>query len=135
MAPEQLRGGAVDHRADLWALGVVLYQALTGRLPFEADHQAAVMAAILNTDAPGVGATRPDTPPALRQIVSRLLKKDPGARYGSALEVRQELETCRQQLTAPVRPEATNAVWQALWRPRVAGAAGATLLAAVAVGG
>jgi hypothetical protein len=93
------------------------------------------MAAILDKEAPWVGALRPDTPPALQQIVSRLLQKDPGARYGSALELRQALEACRQQPTTfPVKSLATT-VWQTLRQPRVAGTAAATLLTAVAAGG
>ena len=134
MAPEQLRGGNVDKRADLWALGVVLYQLLTGRLPFRADHDVAVVSAILNDEPPSVADARPDTPPTLQQIVARLLQKDPAARYGSALDLRRDLAECRERLTAPQATLAGASPWLVLRRPRVAVPVVVALLA-IAAGG
>ncbi len=75
MPPEQLQGDEVDRRADLWSVGVVLYEMLTGRLPFTADHPPAVMYAILNTEPEPLAEMRADVPPELAQAVAKCLCK------------------------------------------------------------
>jgi eukaryotic-like serine/threonine-protein kinase len=85
MAPEQARGaGGVDHRADLYALGVVAYEALTGAHPFAARSPAAMVAAHLAEIPPPLHDQRPDLPPALASLVAELLAKEPAARPQSA---------------------------------------------------
>src|SRR5579859_364154 len=91
LAPEQARGQVVDARADLYALGVVLYEALTGRLPFTGDDPLAVIAQHLSTPPTPPRELRPDLPPALEAIILRLLAKDPDERYASAREVKEAL--------------------------------------------
>ena len=93
MAPEQAVGdAATDHRADLYALGVVAYEALAGAHPFGARTPQALVAAHL-TEAPApLGARRTDTPPALAALVMRLLAKDPAARPQSADAVLRALD-------------------------------------------
>jgi tetratricopeptide (TPR) repeat protein len=84
MAPEQVRGGAVDRRTDVWALAVVLFEALTGRRPFDADDRQGIRRAILE-DAPGdPRRDRPEIPPSLARVVARALEKDPARRYDTA---------------------------------------------------
>src|SRR2546423_10219527 len=84
MAPEQVRGGNVDGRADLWALGVVLYEMLTGRKPFDGDEEVAIAHAILH-DEPELPSThRGGVSAALQELVLRLLQKDPASRHDSA---------------------------------------------------
>ena len=100
MAPEQASGGAVDGRADLWALGVLIYEMLTGTTPFERATPAATMGAILSVDSPPVEGLRPDTPPELSRLVSRLLARDPSERPGTAAEV--------ASLLAPLDPTSTG---------------------------
>ncbi len=87
MSPEQLLADEVDYRSDLWSLGVVLYEMLTRELPFRRDREAAVLYEILNKEPPSIEIHRPDAPAALRDLVMRLLHKDPSMRPASAAEV------------------------------------------------
>jgi serine/threonine protein kinase len=93
MAPEQVRGQAVDARADLFALGAVLYEMLAGRRAFEADSAADTMSAILREDPPELGRSVSDVPPALDRIVRRCLEKHPSARFQSAADLAFALES------------------------------------------
>jgi serine/threonine protein kinase len=89
MAPEILRGDAVDHRSDLWALGVVLYEAVSGRLPFEGRTGFEISSAILREIPNSLG---PPVPPGLWAIIQRCLTKEPIQRYQRASEVQAALE-------------------------------------------
>ena len=90
MAPEQVRGGAVDERADLWALGVMLYEMLAGRRPFAGESDVAVAHAILH-ETPAPPSRRRNVSPALSDLVLRLLVRDPDHRMPSAEAVAAEL--------------------------------------------
>jgi serine/threonine protein kinase len=91
MSPEQVRGQRVDGRADLWALGVVLYEMLTGRKPFGGDEDVAVVQAILH-DEPDLPSThRIEISAALEGLVLRLLQKDPAKRYATAAALLRDL--------------------------------------------
>jgi serine/threonine protein kinase len=92
MSPEQLIGGGVDRRSDVFALGSVLYEATTGQKPFQGEHDPQVMAAIImgNFDPPT--AIVPGYPLALERIVLRAMATEPEARYATALQLRQALE-------------------------------------------
>jgi non-specific serine/threonine protein kinase len=92
LAPEQARGQAVDARADLYALGVMLYEALTGRLPFTGDDPVEVIAQHLSAQPTPPRDLRPDLPPALEAIILKLLAKDPAQRFASARETRIALD-------------------------------------------
>ncbi|HET7604181.1 MAG TPA: serine/threonine-protein kinase [Gemmatimonadales bacterium] len=94
MAPEQALGAPVDARADLWALGVVLFEMLAGRRPFEGDDITAVASALAHQPVPNLTDLSPEVSPRLAIIVERLLQRDPVARYESADEVVGELESC-----------------------------------------
>lgn len=87
LAPEQLRGARVDHRADLWALGVTLHEMVTGRRPFEGTSYAAILHAVLSLHAPSLRRGAQELPPALDGLCQHLLAKDPDARPESAGEV------------------------------------------------
>lgn len=97
MAPEQIQGGDVDARSDIFSLGVVLFEMLTGRTPFRGEHEAAMMYSILNEEPDSPLTIRPDLPPEVAHIVSNALEKDPGDRYQSAGEMVRELRRLLKQ--------------------------------------
>ncbi len=91
MSPEQARGLAVDARTDLFAVGTIMYQSLTGRLPFTGNSFNALLFAIAEEAAPPVSSLRASVDPRLAAIVERAMAKDPNARFSSADEMRAAL--------------------------------------------
>ncbi len=91
LAPEQLRGDRADHRADLWALGVTLYEMLTGRLPFEGASHAAMIYSVLHATPVPPSTLVPDLPNTVGTLLAHLLAKDPDQRPDSADLVEQAL--------------------------------------------
>jgi Tol biopolymer transport system component len=87
MAPEQVRGLPVDQRADLFALGAILYELLSGRRAFSRDTAPETMTAILNEDPPDLSAAAPAVPPDLARIVNRCLEKRPSDRFQTASDL------------------------------------------------
>lgn len=91
MAPEQILGEAVSAAADLWALGVTLYEMVAGRRPFQGEYEPAVMYEILNEEPPSLRSLNPAVPPGLERLLEALLEKNAGRRLGSAAELITEL--------------------------------------------
>jgi DNA-binding response OmpR family regulator len=91
MAPEQLVGGDLDARTDLYAVGLVLFECLSGRLPYEASSPMAIIAAIVDNSVPDVSTLASDVPPALGAVISRLLQREPEKRFASARELAEAL--------------------------------------------
>jgi serine/threonine-protein kinase len=84
MAPEMVQGAEADARADIYALGVVLYQMLTGRAPFRAETPLALLHAHVHTPPPAPRTVVPGLPPAVDQVLLRALAKEPAARFQTA---------------------------------------------------
>jgi formylglycine-generating enzyme required for sulfatase activity/dienelactone hydrolase/predicted Ser/Thr protein kinase len=101
MSPEQARAEDVDERTDIWAFGVVLYEMLAGRLPFQGPNTLAVMDAVRSTDPPPIRTLRPDVPPDIEQLVSRTLVKARSARTVSAADLVAGISACRSRLSGP----------------------------------
>ena len=99
ISPEQLEGGAGDARSDVFALGIVLYELVTGTNPFQGPTPASTAARILTLEPPAPSRVNPISPPALDAIVARCLRKDPAARYASAADVLADLERSRPRWT------------------------------------
>jgi eukaryotic-like serine/threonine-protein kinase len=117
MAPEQVRGEKVDARVDLWALGVLLYEMLTGRRPFEGAHEIAIAHAIVHSDLVPPSAHRPEIWPELDALIMGLLTREPGGRPASAEAV----------VTALAALESGSAHRRVRWQPRVTRPAARTL--------
>ena len=130
MSPEQVRGTRVDHRTDIFALGAVLFEMLTGRRAFQRDTSAETMTAILKDDVPEIASTGRHVPPPIDRIVRRCLEKNPDERLQAARDVAIALEAVSGTDVTPL-PEALAAPHTS-WRRRAIGAA--LVIAGVGVG-
>ncbi|CAN5467483.1 hypothetical protein BH23BAC3_BH23BAC3_30570 [soil metagenome] len=92
MSPEQIRGEILDSRSDIWSFGIVLYQMVSGRLPFGGDYEHSIMYSIINTDPPPIEIANEDIPPGLEKIINRCISKDPVGRYQSSTELLTDLK-------------------------------------------
>jgi serine/threonine-protein kinase len=102
MSPEQLAGKKIDGRSDLFSLGVMLFQLVSGKLPFEGDSMAQLMFRIANEAHPNIRDIRPDVPDGLSAIIDRALAKDVEARYQSGNDMAADLRTCAGSLTQSI---------------------------------
>ncbi|MBN9119958.1 MAG: serine/threonine protein kinase [Planctomycetes bacterium] len=100
MPPEQARGEPVDHRADLYSLGVTLYRMATGQVPFRGDNPYAVVIAVTTETPPSVRALAPDLPSELLDLIERLMRKNADERPGSAAEVAVGAAAIERRVTA-----------------------------------
>jgi serine/threonine protein kinase len=100
MSPEQVVGKRAEPRSDIFSLGVILYEMVTGKPPFAGDDVSAIMFQILNFVPPPPSSVNLDAPEMLDFIVAKALAKSPGDRYASAREMASDLRECRQQVPA-----------------------------------
>lgn len=98
MSPEQLAGKKVDGRSDLFSLGVMFYQMLTGSLPFKAESMASLMFKITNEEAPDITLLNPDIPDCLVEIINKTLVKNADQRYQTGTDMANELKLCQANL-------------------------------------
>ena len=132
MSPEQARGKSTDQRTDIWAVGCILYEMLTGKCAFSGETSTDILASILKTD-PDWQKLPPETNASVRSIIERCLKKSADERYQSAEELLAELRECRQSLMAPApKPIDTKAITALLHKPKIAAAVLLVLLMVIA---
>ena len=106
MAPEQVEGKLADARTDLWALGAILYEMLTGKRAFEGTSAASLIGHIMQAEPPALATLQPLTPPAVDRLVRRCLRKDPDERWDTAHDVAGELRWLREadDAATPAQP-------------------------------
>jgi eukaryotic-like serine/threonine-protein kinase len=131
MSPEQVRGGKIDGRSDLFSLGVVLYEALTGRKPFQAETLPAVLNSIINVTPPPPREIDPAIPAALSNIVMRAMARKPEERYARGKEMASELRRFLSADAVAAAPGAPAARPKTTW---IAVAAVGTLVAMLTLG-
>src|ERR1051326_246437 len=97
MSPEQVQGQDTDHRSDIFSYGVLLYELMTGQLPFKGVHETALAYEIVNVDPPPMSSVRPEIDPALDSIVGECLAKEPSERSQSVAEVGKDLRHYKRE--------------------------------------
>jgi serine/threonine protein kinase/tetratricopeptide (TPR) repeat protein len=131
MAPEQVSGRGIDHRSDLFSLGIVLYELIAGRTPFKRDSEGATLKAIMEDNPEPLTRYKSDVPEKLQEVVSKLLEKDKELRYQSAEGVMADLKRLvyDSQQTGFVRATPSSSSKKGL----LAGVAAVALIAVVAI--
>ena len=134
MSPEQAEGKSVDHRSDIFSIGIILYQMATGERPFKGDTTVSILSSILRDAPASVTEVNPDIPRDLGKIIRRCLTKDPERRYQTAKDVRNELEELKQEVESGEVLEGVPTAKSKNRRPVLAAVAALVLVVGVVVG-
>ena len=134
MSPEQAEGKSVDHRSDIFSLGIIFYEMLTGHRPFAGETPASIISSIIKDTPLSVTELKPSIPRDLAKIIKRCLAKDPERRYQNSKDVRNELEEAKQDVDTGEAFEGATVVRPSMFARGMKVWLGATAAVAVLVG-